>query len=134
MAKKKYVPRLAWFKMNPDDFYEDYRTRRLTEREKSFWLAMCVKSFRLKGEIYADDTTVAAETGATIREAGTLIEKLLASGLLKQVHNRDKGPECKSDRMVTEYEEARQAYEKRQKAGKSSAEKNGINNLRLIKS
>ena len=131
MSKREKRPsRLAWFALDVDSFLEDERTQTLTNREKSFWALMLIKSFRNKGIVITDPKIVSEITGATKTEAKTLVAKLLDTELLKPT---DKVWKATSGRLQKEYETAEEAYERFSKLGKSSAEKNGANNLRLIK-
>ena len=129
MSRPRRPPRMAWFAFDVDSFLENPKMRRLTPREQSFWALMLIKSFRLQGEIYATDETVAAETGATIKEASALLHKLIESGLLKQT----RGLEYISERMRDEHAKAQAAYTRYSTMGKESSQKNGTGNLRVIK-
>jgi uncharacterized protein YdaU (DUF1376 family) len=110
MTKRKDAKpaRLRWFALDVDAFFDDDRTRRLTTREKSFWLMICARSFRSGGRIFADADTIADDTGATTKEAEKLIIKLLATGLLQT--EQQNSIDCYSPRMVAEYDKARKSY------------------------
>lgn len=133
MPKKKRPSRLAWFAMDVDAFLEDDRMQGLTNREKASWALMLIRSFRTKGMMPIDPQVVAEQTGTTKKEATDLLTKLYSTRLLVQTPDDEKVFDGMSNRMAAEYEMARQSYDRFSNMGKESAERNGINNLRLVK-
>ena len=105
----------------------------LTKREKSFWSSMLVNSFQNKGMMVAIPDIVADQTGATIREAESLLIKLFSTGLLVPSPAGEKVFDAMSNRMVKEYGIAKASYERYSGMGAISAEKNGTANLKVAK-
>ena len=134
MAKRPTRPkRIDWFAFDAVAFKDDPRMQHLTAREKSFWLSMLVNSFHNKGMMVADPAVVADQTGATVKEAETLLSKLFLTKLLVHTDPDEKLFDGVSKRMVVEFGISAANSKRFSEMGTMSAEKNGTTNLKLCK-
>lgn len=128
--KEKRPSRLAWFAFYVDAFLEDERMQTLTNKEKSAWAMLLIRGFRNKGMIVTDPSIIAEQTGLSNKESKVLVSKLLENNL---VNPTGKTYQAISNKLMVEYLKARESYDRFSEMGKLSAEKNGDNNLHLVK-
>jgi hypothetical protein len=126
--REKRPSRLAWFAMDADAFLDDPRMQSLTNREKSFWAQMLIRSFRSAGTVMTNPVIFAEQTGATVKEAKELIVKLLTEKLLIPTN---KVYVANSPRMQKEHATAAEAYARFAELGKAGGLKRAA--LALVK-
>jgi len=131
--RPKRPSRLAWFAMDVDAFLDDPRMQCLTNKEKSAWALMLIRSFRNKGMMSVDPVIISEQTGLAKKEAEALLMKLYNSHLIVSTPPEEATFDGMSNRMAAEYEITKTAYERYSNMGQSSAEKNGTRNLKIVK-
>jgi hypothetical protein len=131
MKRERRPSRLSWFAFDVDAFLDDPRMQYFTAKEKGQWALILIRSFRAGGIVITDPAIIAEQLGIKAQEARQLLAKLMSTtDLLKPTGTLF---EAISNRMNKEYIQAQQAYEVYSKKGKASAEKHGLNNLKIVK-